>query len=74
MACLANNRRMRDLARKFSAELSFDFGSVVGEVTAARPTPFSVLRELMADNHGFATAMLDVQSSLWTSRGHDARS
>jgi GNAT superfamily N-acetyltransferase len=64
MACLANNRRMQDLARKFAAELSFDFGEVVGEVAAARPTPLSVLRELLADNCGFATAGLDVQSRL----------
>lgn len=65
MACLANNRRMQELARKFSAELSFDFGGVVGEVAASRPTPLSVMREFVADNHGFATAMLDVQSRLW---------
>ena len=65
MACLANNRRMRDLARKFSAELSFDFGSVVGEVSTPRPTPLSVMRELVADSHGFATAVLDVQSRLF---------
>ena len=64
MACLANNRRMQELARKFAAELSFDFGGVVGEVAAARPTPLSVLRELVADNCGFATAVLDVQSRL----------
>ena len=64
MACLANNRRMQELARKFAAELSFDFGNVAGEVAAARPTPLSVLRELVADNHGFATAVLDVQSRL----------
>ena len=64
MACLADNRRMQELARKFAAELSFDFGSVVGEVAAARPTPLSVLREAVADGHGFATAMLDVQSRL----------
>ena len=61
MACLANNARMIDLARKFEAELKFDFGSVVGEVEAAHPTPISVWRELVADTHGFATAMLDVQ-------------
>jgi GNAT superfamily N-acetyltransferase len=67
MACLANNRRMQELARKFAAELSFDFGGVVGEVAAARPTPLSVLRELVADNHGFATAVLDVQSRLLNS-------
>ena len=64
MACLADNRRMQELARKFAAELSFDFGGVVGEVAAARPTPLSVMRELVADGHGFATAMLDVQSRL----------
>jgi GNAT superfamily N-acetyltransferase len=62
MACLATNRRMQELARKFDAELTFDFGSVVGEVEAARPTPLSVLREFVSDGHGFATAMLDVQS------------
>jgi GNAT superfamily N-acetyltransferase len=64
MACLAENRRMQQLARKFDAELTFDFGSVVGEVEAAQPTPLSLMREMVADSHGFATAMLDVQSRL----------
>ena len=64
MACLADNQRMQQLARKFDAELSFDFGSVVGEVASARATPLSVMREVVADSHGFATAMLDVQSRL----------
>jgi len=64
MACLANNQRMIDLARKFDAELKFYFGSVVGEVEAPHPTPLSVLREFVADSHGFATALLDVQSKM----------
>ena len=64
MACLANNQRMVDLAKKFDAELTFDFGSVVGEVEAPHPTPMSMWRELVADSHGFATAMLDVQTKL----------
>jgi len=64
MACLAENRRMQQLARKFDAELTFDFGSVVGEVEAPHPTPLSVMREFMADSHGFATALLDVQTRL----------
>jgi GNAT superfamily N-acetyltransferase len=64
MACLANNRRMQELARKFAAELSFDFGEVVGQVAAPRPTPLSVLRELVADNCSFATAVLDVQARM----------
>jgi GNAT superfamily N-acetyltransferase len=64
MTCLANNLRMQQLARKFDAELTFDFGSVVGEVEAPFPTPLSVLREFVADGHGFATAVLDAQSRL----------
>jgi GNAT superfamily N-acetyltransferase len=64
MACLAENRRMQQLARKFDAELSFDFESVVGEVESSRPTPLSLVRELMSDGHGFATAMLDLQTRM----------
>jgi len=64
MACLANNSRMVDLARKFDADLTFDFGSVVGEVEAPHPTPLSLWREFVADGHGFATAMFDVQQKM----------
>jgi GNAT superfamily N-acetyltransferase len=64
MACLADNRRMQQLARKYDAELTFDFSSVVGEVATARPTPLSVMREILADGHGFATALFDVQARL----------
>src|SRR5262245_4830747 len=64
MACLADNKRMRQLARKFSPELTFDCGSAVGEVVTPRPTPLSVMREFVADSHGFATAILDVQSRM----------
>ncbi len=64
MACLAENRRMQQLARKFDAELTFDFGSVVGEVESPHPTPLSVVREMVSDGHGFATAILDAQSRL----------
>jgi GNAT superfamily N-acetyltransferase len=64
MTCLADNKRMQQLARKFDAELSFDFGTVVGEVATPRPTPLSLMREIIADGHGFATAMLDVQARM----------
>ncbi len=64
MACLADNRRMQQLARKFDADLSFDFGSVVGEVESSRANPLSLMQEFMADGHGFATAMLDLQSRM----------
>ena len=64
LACLADNKRMQQLARKYDAELTFDFFSVVGEVATARPTPLSVMREILADGHGFATALFDVQARL----------
>jgi GNAT superfamily N-acetyltransferase len=64
MACLAENKRMQQLARKFDAELSFDFGGVVGEVESSRPTPLSLMREWMTDGHGIATAMLELQSRM----------
>ena len=40
MICLAENRRVRRLALKFDAELSFQYGSVVGEMKTSRPTPW----------------------------------
>jgi GNAT superfamily N-acetyltransferase len=65
MNCLADNRRMQQLARKFDADLRFDFGSVVGEVTSPRPTPLSVMREALADGQGVATAMLEAHNRLF---------
>ena len=64
MSCLAENRRMQQLALKFDAALSFDFGSVIGEVESPHPTPMSVMRELLVEGHGVAAAMLEVQSRL----------
>jgi GNAT superfamily N-acetyltransferase len=64
MLCPADNRRMQQLARKFDAELSFQSGSVVGEMKAPRPTSISMMRELVDDSIGLATAMLDVRTQL----------
>jgi len=64
MACLPDNARMQQLARKFAAELSLDLDNVVAEVAAPHPTPLSLLHEIVADSHGFATAMLDAQARL----------
>ncbi|HJS61602.1 MAG TPA: GNAT family N-acetyltransferase, partial [Pseudolabrys sp.] len=64
MHCLADNRRMHQLAGKFEADLKFDFGSVVGEVDPPRFTLLSLTREMITDAHSVATAVLDVQSRL----------
>ena len=65
MQCLANNQRMQQLARKFDADLSFDFGSVIGEVDPPASSALSLMREAMADNSGIATAILDAQSRMF---------
>jgi GNAT superfamily N-acetyltransferase len=65
MHCLAENQRMQQLARKFDAELSFDFGSVVGEVDPPRSTALSLMREVMADGHDVASAIFDKQTRLF---------
>ena len=64
MQCLAENRRMQQLARKFEADLKFDFGDVVAEVTAPRFTGLSLLREWSEDVFGAVNALLDAQSRL----------
>ena len=64
MNCLADNQRMQQLARKFEAELKFDFGSVVGEVDPPRSTLLSLMREAMADTHGICGAIFEVHSRL----------
>jgi hypothetical protein len=56
---------MQQLARKFDAEFSFDFGSVVGEVDPPRSTVLSLMREAMADSYGVASMIFDVQSRLF---------
>jgi GNAT superfamily N-acetyltransferase len=64
LACLADNKRMQQLARKFDAELSFDFGGVVGELETPRPTPLSLIREMVDDGQSIAAAFLDAQSQM----------
>ncbi|HZL29705.1 MAG TPA: GNAT family N-acetyltransferase [Pseudolabrys sp.] len=65
MDCLAHNRRMQQLARKFEAEFTFDFGSVVGAVDPPRYTALSLMREAIVDANGVATAMFDAQLRLF---------
>lgn len=62
MQCLAENKQMQHLARKFATEFTFDFGCVVGEVGPRRVTPLSLLREWIADSYGAAEAVLDAQA------------
>ena len=55
---------MQQLARKFEAELSFDFGTVIGTMENPYPTPLSLIQEMAVDGHSFAASCIDFQSRL----------
>jgi RimJ/RimL family protein N-acetyltransferase len=59
--CLAENRRMRAIAKKHEAHLRLRADEVVGEVVSPGATPLSLAREWIAESYGVATAILDVQ-------------
>jgi GNAT superfamily N-acetyltransferase len=49
MLCLAENRRMQRLARRFGAGLAGAAGQVEGAISVPPPTPASLAAEAMAD-------------------------
>jgi hypothetical protein len=59
MNCLAENRKMQRIAKKFEAELHFDHGEVVGRVLPAMPTYLSLWQEAVEDTNNFVMAVLD---------------
>jgi GNAT superfamily N-acetyltransferase len=64
MSCLASNARMQVIARKFEADLKFEYGEVVGEIVPDTPNYFSLLAEAMEDRVGYMLAVLDLQARL----------
>jgi GNAT superfamily N-acetyltransferase len=59
MICLSENARMRHIAGKFGARLTFAEGEVTGEVSPAGATLASLLDEFVHDAQGFVTAVFD---------------
>ena len=59
MICLSENSRMRHIAGKFGARLSFADGEVTGDVSPASPVALSLLDEFVHDAQDFVTAVFD---------------
>ncbi len=59
MNCLAENRRMQRIAKKYQADLYFDHGEVVGQLKPSYPTPLSLWSEAMDNSNGFVMAVLE---------------
>ena len=60
-SCLAYNRSMQALARKFNADLTFETDEVLGVLEAPDATSATQFNEALDDATGFATAVLDLQ-------------
>jgi hypothetical protein len=65
VSCLPQNKQMQQLARKFGAEIAFDFDTVIGMMKNANLTPLSLMQEMVADSHSLAAAAVDFQSRLF---------
>lgn len=63
--CLAHNRPMQALAKKFRAELAQDRWEMVGDIDTKAPTPFTWLTEAADDTRGFLTAAIGLQRRIW---------
>jgi len=59
MSCLAENARMRRIARKYDAILQFDYGQVVGELVPESPSYASLYGEAVDDGTGYVMAILE---------------
>ncbi len=62
VSCLAENAKMRTIARKHEAELRFEYGEIIGEIVPEGPNYFSLLAEAVDDRFGYMMAVLDLQS------------
>jgi GNAT superfamily N-acetyltransferase len=61
VSCLAENGKMRAIARKYEAELRFEYGEVIGEIVPDGANYFSLLAEAVDDRLGYMMAVLDLQ-------------
>ena len=73
VSCLAENGKMRAIARKYEAELRFEYGEVIGEIVPDGPNYFSILAEAVDDRFGYMMAVLDLHRACGQSRLRPAR-
>jgi RimJ/RimL family protein N-acetyltransferase len=66
MTCLANNVPMQGLAKKFADDVRFEIDDPTGRLVARAPSASSVWREFVDDATSFATAILDLQTSVFS--------
>jgi RimJ/RimL family protein N-acetyltransferase len=60
ISCLASNRKMQHIAKKYEAELTFEHGEVLGRLKPSMPTPLSLWNEAFDDSTGHIMAVFEV--------------
>ncbi len=65
ITCLPENVAMRQLARKFEAELVGGYSDVEGRIATGGPTPFTLLDEAMDTARSFAAMSFSLQRKFW---------
>ncbi|HYP57563.1 MAG TPA: GNAT family N-acetyltransferase [Beijerinckia sp.] len=68
LSCLAHNRSMVGLAKKFETDLTFETDAVTGKLIARTPTPSSLFEEFVDDSLGLAEALFDFQQRVLAGR------
>ncbi|MFV0368106.1 MAG: GNAT family N-acetyltransferase [Hyphomicrobiaceae bacterium] len=64
MSCLAENGKMLSVARKYDANLHFEYGEVIGEIIPENASYFSLFAEAVEDRVGYMMAVFDLQARL----------
>jgi RimJ/RimL family protein N-acetyltransferase len=64
LSCLAENEKMQAIARKYEAELRFEYDEVIGEIVPQEANYFSIIAEAVEDRTQFMMAVFDLQSRL----------
>ncbi|MGE0765393.1 MAG: GNAT family N-acetyltransferase [Hyphomicrobiaceae bacterium] len=64
LSCLAENARMRTIARKHDADLRFEYGEVIGEIIPETADYFSLVAEAVEDRVGYMMTVLDLSARL----------
>ena len=64
MMCLAQNKAMQGLARKFAAELEFGRDEVTGRMIGQHVTPLSLMGEAMDDASGLLASLREARLRL----------
>lgn len=64
VSCLSENSPMQKIARRHAAEITFHTMETVGTLDPGFPTGLSLLREAIAEGHGLARSMIDLQAGM----------